>query len=143
MLRSMAQIRTPAQVVSLLLGGWWALNGIAAFIADGHVDVAVNEWHALFHFLPGVLGLAVATRARAARAYTLGAGSLYLVAASWGFIAGDRSLGVVAVDTLGNAVHAVEGLIAVTAGLLSLGPGASPITPRGRGSRRSRVSHRR
>jgi hypothetical protein len=130
--------RTPAQVAALVIGAWWTLNGVAALIAEGSnfavadvhgsasvlglYDVSVNGWHALFHLLPGLLGLAVAANPEAARSYALGAGAFYVVAAGWGLLAGETSLGVMAVDTFGNIVHAVEGAIVLTAGLVSRRP---------------------
>jgi hypothetical protein len=129
----MARGKTPAQIAALALGAWWTLNGVAAFIGDanfavGNVhgeasllgyDVPVNGWHALFHLVPGLVGLAVATRPEPSRLYALAAGAFYLVAAASGFMAGGTSLGVIQTDTFGNAVHAVEGLVALTAGIVS------------------------
>ncbi|MDQ6915424.1 MAG: DUF4383 domain-containing protein [Actinomycetota bacterium] len=110
---------SPAQIGAFAIGAWWTLNGLAAFVADafGHFDGALNAWHALFHLLPGLLGLAVARRAQAAHTYLLGAGALYVMAAAWGLIAGNTALGLIAVDTLGNVVHLAEGLVALTVGL--------------------------
>jgi hypothetical protein len=126
---------SPAQIVSLVIGVWWTTNGIGALLIDpnfatGHVhgggevlglvSITANGWHALFHLLPGLLGIAVARRPRAALAYVLGAGGVYIVAGSWGFLAGGSSLGVIAVDAPGDVVHVTEGLIALCAGLLTL-----------------------
>jgi Domain of unknown function (DUF4383) len=136
----MARSRTPAQVLALVFGLWWIFNGVAGFISDGNLatgnvhgaghllglTIAVNGWHSLFHLLSGILGLAVASRAEPARLYALGIGALYLVVASWGLVAGDTALGVVAVDTLGSLVHGAEGLIALTAGLMTPRPAARP-----------------
>jgi Domain of unknown function (DUF4383) len=44
------------------------------------VTITANGWHALFHLLPGLLGIAVASRPRAAVAYTLGTGTMYIAA---------------------------------------------------------------
>jgi hypothetical protein len=123
--------RSVAQIASLLLGAWWTANGIGAFLIDpnlatdhvhgsGHllgVAITANGWHAVFHILPGIAGLVVASRSRAALAYTLGIGAMYIAAGSWGLIAGGDSVGVIAVDTSGDAVHLVEGLIAFGAGM--------------------------
>jgi hypothetical protein len=112
----------------LAIGAWWTINGLAAFaaVAFGHVDVVVNGWHALFHLLPGLMGLAVARRGQAARTYLVVAGGLYVVAGTWGLIAGGTALGVIAVDTLGNVVHLAEGLVALTVGLSVLRQQVSP-----------------
>ena len=76
--------------------------------------------HAVFHLLPGLLGIAVASRPRAALAYALGVGTVYIVAGTWGLLAGGTSLGVIAVDSPGDVVHISEGVIALTAGVLTL-----------------------
>jgi hypothetical protein len=126
---------SPAQITALLIGVWWTTNGIGALFLDpnfstGHVHgggglfglitITANGWHALFHLVPGLLGIAVASRARAALAYTLGAGALYIVAGTWGLIAGGTWLGVIAVDRPGDVVHLIEGLITFAAGLVTL-----------------------
>lgn len=125
--------KTPAQVVSLYIGVWWTSNGIGALVSDANfgvsdvhgsahllgVNIAVNGWHGLFHLGTGLIGIAVAMRPQAARSYLLAAGGLYLLVAGWGFLAGHSALGVMSVDTVGSAVHAGEGLIALSAALLS------------------------
>jgi uncharacterized protein DUF4383 len=123
--------------VALVLGVWWASNGIGAFLIDsnfatshvhggggvlGVLTITVNGWHALFHLLPGLLGIAVARRPGPALAYTLGIGALYVGGGSWGLLAGGSSLGPIAVDAPGDVVHLVEGAIALTAGLVTLTP---------------------
>lgn len=127
--------RPPAQIISLVIGCWWTLNGIGALFIDsnlatdsvhgagnafGPVTITVNGWHAVFHLLSGLLGLAVASRPRAALAYVLGVGTVYIVAGTWGLLAGGSSLGVIAVDSPGDVVHISEGVIALTAGVLTL-----------------------
>ena len=126
---------SPAQVTSLVIGVWWTTSGIGAFFIDpnfatGHVHgrgqmfgvvtITANGWHVLFHLLPGLLGIAVATRPRASLAYTLGIGAMYIIAGSWGLRAGGSSLGVIAVDAPGDVVHMSEGVIALAAGILTL-----------------------
>ena len=74
------------------------MNGIGALFIDsnlatdsvhgagnafGLVTITVNGWHAVFHLLPGLLGIAVASRPRAALAYALGVGTMYIVVGSW------------------------------------------------------------
>jgi Domain of unknown function (DUF4383) len=137
----MARFRTPAQVLALVFGVWWISNGVAGFISDGNfatgnvhgaghllgLTIAVNGWHSLFHLSTGLLGLAVASRAEPARIYALGMGALYLVVATWGLAVGDSALGVIAVDTFGSFVHGAEGLVALTAGLMTPRPAPRPV----------------
>jgi Domain of unknown function (DUF4383) len=126
---------SPAQIGSLVIGVWWTVNGIGAFFIDanfgtGHVHgggevlglapITANGWHALFHLLPGLVGIAVASRRRAALAYTIATGAIYIVAGSWGLLAGGSALGAIAVDAAGDFVHVIEGVITLTAGLLTL-----------------------
>jgi len=117
-----------------VVGAWWVANGIGALLVDanlatGHVHgsgdlfsltVTANGWHALFHLLPGLVGIAAAWRPRAALAYLLVAGALYIMAGGWGLIAGGSSVGVIAVDTTGDLVHLIEGLFTFAAGILTL-----------------------
>jgi hypothetical protein len=124
--------RPPAQIVCLGIGLWWTINGIGAFLIDpnfatgrvhgggdvaGVSNITVNGWHALFHLLPGLLGIALANRPRAAVAFTTISGATYVAAGCLGLLAGGSSLGVIAVDAPGDIVHLAEGLIALTAGL--------------------------
>jgi hypothetical protein len=130
----MARRWTPAQIAALVIGAWWTSNGIAIFtigdtnFATGEVhgstellgaSVPNNGWHGILHLVPGLLGLAVCTRAEASRVYALAIGALYLIAAGTGFIAGGNSLGVISTDALGNTVHTVEGVIVLLAGIVS------------------------
>jgi hypothetical protein len=124
----------PVQVASLAVGLWWVANGIGAFLIDPNfstgrvhgsgallgVQVTANGWHALFHLLPGLIGIAAALRPRLALAYLLAAGALYIAVGAWGLIAGGSSVGLIAVDRSGDVVHLIEGLIAFSAGLLML-----------------------
>jgi hypothetical protein len=134
----------PVQVASLAVGLWWVANGIGAFLVDPNfatgrvhgsgellgVQITANGWHALFHLLPGIVGIAAARRPRAALAYLLVAGALYIAVGAWGLIAGGTSVGLIAVDRAGDVVHLIEGLIALAAGVLMLelerSPSAAP-----------------
>jgi hypothetical protein len=124
-----------------VIGVWWTSNGIGAFLVDpnlaaSHVHgrgtvlglaITANGWHALFHLLPGLVGVAVASRPRAALVYTLVSGVTYITVGGWGLIAGGSSFGVIAVDTTGDLVHVIEGLLVFLAGVLTLAtrpPGA-------------------
>jgi hypothetical protein len=118
-----------------VIGVWWATNGLGAFLVDpnfatshvhgdgkllGLVAITANGWHALFHLLPGVLGIAVARSVRASLLYTLLVGALYIAVGSWGLIAGGSTLGVIAVDAPGDVVHLAEGVIVLAAGVVTL-----------------------
>jgi hypothetical protein len=130
--------RSPAQFASLAVGLWWVANGIGAFLVDPNfatgrvhgsgalvgVQVTANGWHAVLHLVPGLIGIAAAWRPRAALAYLLVAGALYIVVGAWGLIAGGTSLGVIAVDRAGDLTHLVEGSLAFAAGILTLELGA-------------------
>ncbi|MEV0686999.1 DUF4383 domain-containing protein [Nocardia sp. NPDC050378] len=135
-----AILQTPLQFFAFLFGAWFTANGVIAFgiYPDmafgatmhsctiqflGFIPVTVNGWHALFHLLTGVAGLALARRYRDARAYALGCGVFYLLIAAFGFTGGDHVLHLIAVDTFGNIVHALEGIAMVAAG------GFAPKTP--------------
>jgi hypothetical protein len=127
--------KSPAQIVLLVIGVWWVTNGVGAFFVDpnfatahvhgqgqlGGVSITANGWHAVFHLLPGLLGIALARSARAAVRYAIGIGAFYIAAGSWGLLAGGDSLSVIAVDAAGEVVHVAEGLIVLVAGLLSIG----------------------
>ena len=122
---------SPAQIASFAIGAWWVANGIGALLIDPNfatgrvhgngdlvgVSVTANGWHALFHLLPGVAGLAAAWRPRAAIVFLIVAGSLYIVAGAWGLIAGKASVGLIAVDTSGDVVHLIEGLVPFAIGV--------------------------
>ncbi len=126
--------RSPAQFFAFAVGVWWVANGIGALLIDSNfatgrvhgggdllgVSVTANGWHALFHLLSGVLGIAAAWRPRAALVYLLVAGAVYIVVGGLGLVAGGASIGVIAVDTTGDLVHLIEGLITFAAGILTL-----------------------
>lgn len=132
-----AVLETPLQFFVFLAGAWFTTNGVIAFgiYPDmafggsmhsctiqflGFIPVTVNGWHALFHLLTGLAGLAVApVRVRAA-AYTWTCGPFYLFVAALGFTGGDHVLHLMAVDTFGNIVHTVEGTLILTVGGLAV-----------------------
>ncbi|UGT54248.1 DUF4383 domain-containing protein [Nocardia asteroides] len=128
-----AILDTPLQFLAFLFGAWFTTNGVIAFgiYPDmalggsmhsctiqflGFIPVTVNGWHALFHLITGVAGLVLARRHPSARAYALGCGAFYLLVAALGFAGGRHVLHMMAVDTFGNIVHAVEGVVLVAAG---------------------------
>jgi hypothetical protein len=126
--------RSPAQIAALAIGVWWTTNGVGAFLIDpnlatSHVHgggdlfgltITANGWHALFHLLPGLVGIAAAGSPQRALTYVLAAGAMYIVVGGYGLIVGGGSIGVIAVDTTGDLVHVVEGALTFAAGILTL-----------------------
>jgi Domain of unknown function (DUF4383) len=122
---------SPAQITSFAIGAWWVANGIGALLIDPNfatgrvhgngellgVSITANGWHALFHLLPGVAGLAAAWRPRAAIVFLIVAGALYIVVGVWGLIVATNSVGVISVDTSGDVVHLIEGLVPFAIGV--------------------------
>ncbi len=131
-----AVLESPLQLFAFLIGVWFTTNGVIAygiypdmaFGGDmrsctiqflGFIPVTVNGWHALFHLLTGLAGLAVAPRSNRAFVYTWTCGPFYLLVAVLGFVGGENVLHLMAVDTFGNIVHAIEGSLILTAFALS------------------------
>lgn len=123
----------PVQIAVLALGLWWIGNGIAVFCAlgvgeaalstNGAVDalgvsIAVNGWHGLFHLASGVAGVAASPSPAAARIYALAVGMLYLAAALCALFMGSTVFGLLHVDQLGSADHALEGLLLLSLWLI-------------------------
>ncbi|WP_157514035.1 DUF4383 domain-containing protein [Nocardia concava] len=142
---------SPVQVVVFLIGAWFTANGVIAYgiypdmAFGGHmqsctmrflgfIPVTVNGWHALFHLLTGMAALALAPFRNRAVGYLYACGPFYLLVAALGFIGGDNVLHMMAVDTFGSIVHAVEAVIMLAAGTLAtLGerrsfPGTTTVT---------------
>jgi hypothetical protein len=130
----MSAPRSLAQNVSLVMGIWWTSNGIGALLIDpnfstGHVhgggdvlgvvSITANGWHGLFHLIPGLIGIVLARWPRAAVRFALVAGALYVAVAIWGLLAGGDSVWVMAVDSSGDVVHLVEGVILGAAGVFA------------------------
>jgi hypothetical protein len=124
-----------AQATALVFGVWWIANGIGALFIDpnfatahvhgggallGIVTITANGWHAAFHLLTGIAGVAVARRPRASLVFTLAVGALYGIVGALGLAIGGSALGVIAVDSSGDIVHMAEGAIMFCAGLLTL-----------------------
>ena len=117
-----------------MIGMWWTINGIGALLIDPNlatgdvhgggdllgVAITVNGWHAAFHLVPGLIGIAAARRPGAALAFALVAGAAYILVGVWGLLAGGGSVGLIAVDTSGSVVHVIEGLVPFTAGIVTL-----------------------
>ncbi|MFB7719834.1 DUF4383 domain-containing protein [Nocardia sp. NPDC056100] len=141
-----AVLETPWQFAVFLIGAWFTLNGVIAFgiYPDmafggdmhactiqflGFIPVTVNGWHALFHLITGIAGLALApVRARAQR-YTWVCGPFYLLIAALGFAGGDHVVHMMAVDTFGNIVHTIEGSIVIAIGVCLTRQGDRPNSP--------------
>ncbi|GAB0105101.1 hypothetical protein JMUB6875_40790 [Nocardia sp. JMUB6875] len=85
----------------------------------GFIPVTVNGWHALFHLISGIAGLALAARRWPAELFTWIFAPYYLLVAALGFLGGDQVLHMMAVDTFGNIVHTIEGAALLTAGILA------------------------
>ena len=132
-----AILETPLQFWVFVMGAWFTSNGIVAYdiYPDmafgasmhsctiqflGFIPVTVNGWHALFHLLTGIFGLALAPVRSRAVGYSLVCGVFYLLVGALGFAGGGPVLHLMAVDTLGNIVHAVEGLLVLAPGVLAL-----------------------
>ena len=124
----------PAQLGAFVFGVWWIGNGLAVFLAsqssfaqlgaDGTVktlglSIAVNGWHGLLHLVTGLAGVACCWEPRAARAYALAVGVLYLAAALCGLLIGDPVFGVIRVNEIGSLDHAVEAVVMLAAWLAS------------------------
>ena len=125
---------SPARLYATLVGAVLVLAGIVGFfyeasfstgdavVADEAFGIlAVNGWHNTVHLVLGLIGLAAAGSAYAARTYCLAAGALYLVLAIWGFLAVDDGFGVlvdlVPINTEDNVLHLILGLTGIGAGL--------------------------
>ncbi|WP_278264788.1 DUF4383 domain-containing protein [Nocardia sp. AG03] len=137
-----AVLDSPLQFAVFLFGVWFTLNGVIAFgvypdMAFGHsmhactiqflgfIPVTVNGWHALFHLVTGLLGLVLAPARTRATRYLLANGPFYLLIALLGFVGGDNVLRVMAVDTFGSVVHAIEGAVMVILGATAVIRGRS------------------
>ncbi|MFI6999151.1 DUF4383 domain-containing protein [Nocardia sp. NPDC050175] len=120
---------TATQVLALLMAVWFTSNGPVALAMNpdfsmhpmhshtvhvlGFIPVTVNGWHALFHFVTGVAGLLCVRTKTAAVWYAAVTALIYLVVGALGLAGGTSVCGMMAVDTFGNWVHVVEGVILV------------------------------
>ncbi|MEA2330969.1 MAG: hypothetical protein QOH58_1107 [Thermoleophilaceae bacterium] len=128
----MEDVRSPAQVFALVIGGTLTLAGILGFFYSASFgtgdDTAreavlgildVNGWHNLVHIATGGIGLVLAGSYGGARAYALGLGAIYLVVALLGFLAGDGEelFNLIPVNTEDNFLHVLIGIAGLIAGL--------------------------
>jgi hypothetical protein len=124
--------RSPAQVYALAIGLTLVVIGIAGFFyiaSFSSGDAAerdavlgifdVNGWHNVLHIVSGAIGLVLAASYAGARGYALGLGTLYLLLALLGFIAGDGDeiVNLIPVNTENNALHLLIGVAGIGAGL--------------------------
>jgi len=119
---------SPARLYTTVVGALLVIFGIvgffysASFGSPGEVDdvfglFAVNAWTNVLCILAGAIGLFVA--GYAARQYALALGTLFLIAALWGFAIGssDSILGFLPVNTADNLLHAILGVLGILAAL--------------------------
>jgi Domain of unknown function (DUF4383) len=124
--------RSPAQVYALVIGLILVVIGIVGFFyrasfssGDGIQRDAVlgildvNGWHNVLHIASGSIGLVLAGSHGGARAYALALGSVYLLVALLGFVAGDGDeiVNLIPVNTEDNALHLLIGVAGVGTGL--------------------------
>ncbi len=137
-----AERSTPAMLYAGVVGAVLVLAGIigffynAEFTSDESVRDAVfgvfdvNGWSNVVHVLTGVLALlAYGAGVHAARNCAVALGVVYLVAAGWGFIAGDGGsiLSVIPVNTEANILHLMLGAGGIWAAYAT--PAAQPVRP--------------
>jgi hypothetical protein len=125
---------TPAQIAALVFGVWWIGNGVAVFLAEpsgaslgtdtsvhaGGLSIAVNGWHGIFHLCTGLAGVAACRWPGASRNYAFAMAAVYLGAALCSIFTGATVFGIIHVDELGSADHAVEGLVMLAAWVASI-----------------------
>ncbi len=134
--------RSPAQLYALIVGAALVLSGIAGFFynasfgsgdgteRDALVGILdVNGWHNVVHVITGGLGLIVASSYGASRAYAIGLGSVYLLIAALGFIAGDGEelFNLIPVNTEDNFFHLLLGIAGLGAGMVTPGTPAPSV----------------
>src|SRR4051794_38725119 len=126
---------SPAQVfcglagIVLIAAGALGFLGNSSFGGAGErgsfLGLDVNGWHNVVHILTGLLLLAGAPNARAARAVCLIFGGSYALVTILGVIDGSDVLGLIPIDGADNVLHAVLSVTAIGAAL-ALAPAAPP-----------------
>jgi len=126
--------RTLAQWYCLLAGAALLLAGLFGFVADGSfganapdgsvqgdsfLGFEVNGWHNLVHIASGVVLLAAANAAPAARLTAITFGVVYGIVALIGLIDGSDVLGFIPVNAADNVLHIALAALGVVAGLQS------------------------
>ena len=129
--------RQPVQVVALVAGAAFLLVGVLGFvpgITSGFSDLSfagrsseahllglfqVSVLHNAVHLVFGVVGLAAARTAGAARGFLLGAGAVYLALTVYGFLIDhDSPANFVPVNAADNVLHLGLGVGMVAAGFV-------------------------
>ena len=135
--------RTIAQWYCLLAGLSLLLMGLFGFFADATFDTAatavdseggnaggalqgdsflgfeVNGWHNVVHLVSGLVLLAAANAAPAARITAITFGVVYGLVALWGLIDGNDVMGLIPVNPADNILHIALSILGVVAGLMS------------------------
>ena len=123
--------RTLAQWYCLLGGAALLLAGIVGFIADATFGTGdslergklivfdVNGWHNLVHIASGLLLLAAANAAPAARLTAITFGVVYGIVALIGLIDGSDVLGIIPINGADNILHLALAALGIVAGLQS------------------------
>ena len=134
--------RTLAQKYCMLAGLALLLAGIFGFIADATFDTSatvdpeggntngqlqgdsflgfeVNGWHNVVHLLSGLVLLAAANAAPAARITAIAFGAVYGLVALIGLIDGNDVLGFIPVNGADNLLHIALAALGIVAGLAS------------------------
>ncbi|MEU5220666.1 DUF4383 domain-containing protein [Streptomyces sp. NPDC020807] len=144
--RARATSRSPVQLAALLVGAVFLLAGVLGFIpgvttdydslefAEQHSEAMllgvfqVSVLHNLVHLLFGVVGVAMASTAAAARAYLIGGGLVYLALWIYGLVVDyDSSANFVPLNRADDWLHFGLGGGMVALGLL-LGRRTAPRT---------------
>ena len=137
---------SPARLYATLVGAVLVVAGVIGFFYEASFDtatgnnipsddvfgiLAINGWHNVVHILLGLLGLAAAGSAYAARTYCIAAGAVYIALAVWGFLEAENGFGVlidlVPVNTEDNFLHLILGITGIAAGLAT--PSDRPTAP--------------
>ena len=126
--------RTLAQWYCLLAGAALLLAGLFGFIADGSFNekapdgtiqggsflgFEVNGWHNLVHLASGLVLLAAANAAPAARLTAITFGVVYGIVALIGLIDGSDVLGIIPINGADNILHLALAALGIIAGLQS------------------------
>lgn len=122
-------------MLAFVMAVWFTSNGPVALIIFpdfslhpmhcrtievlGFLPVTVNGWHAMFHLFTGLIGLLLVRSRSGAIAWAFFIAVLYITVAFVGLAGGDNVVGMLAVDTVGNWVHFIEGFSMLVLGVLA------------------------
>ena len=118
--------RSPAQWFCLVGGAILLVRGGIGLALDPAFETPGEGWHQLIHLLSGAALLAVAGRAQAALALTLGFGAIYAVFAVVGIADGRDIFGLIEVETGDKTIHVLLTAAALLAAMASLRVRAAP-----------------